>query len=348
MASLLLSRLLLAVSAVLLVLPDRAAATDLPPETSAASVVMYHRFGEDTVPSTNVRIEQLEEHIALLTSGPYTVLPLAEVVEALRAGKPLPPRTVAITVDDAYRSFAEEGWPRFRAAGLPVTWFVDTAAIGRGPGAPTWDDVRRLRDEGVEIAAHSHAHPHLPTLAPEEQEADMDRSLALFAQELGARPTLFAYPYGEADAAALALAARKGFRAAFGQHSGVAWAGDDPWYLPRFSLNERFGTIDRFRQAVDALPLRAADVEPTDPVVAPGVATFAFTAAEEVNLAGVTCFGAEGALDVERAGRRLAAAVPVQEGRNRVNCTVAGEHPESGHKGFRWRGTQVLVLPDAR
>ena len=43
---------------------------------SSAVVIMYHRFGESEYPSTNTTLEQLDAHIAELTSGPYSVLPL--------------------------------------------------------------------------------------------------------------------------------------------------------------------------------------------------------------------------------------------------------------------------------
>ena len=95
----------------------------------SAVILMYHRFGEDGFPSTNIRIAQFEDHIRTLTDGPYNVLPVAEIVAALRAGRELPDRTVGITIDDAYRSVYTEAFPRLKAAGLPFTLFVATDAV---------------------------------------------------------------------------------------------------------------------------------------------------------------------------------------------------------------------------
>nr|MBP7066440.1 chitin deacetylase [Ferrovibrio sp.] len=88
-----------------------------------ATILMYHRFGEDRIPSTNIRLEQFEAHLAELTSGQYRVLPLPEIVAKLKKGEPLPDRAVALTADDAYLSIATEGWPRIKKAGLPFTLF---------------------------------------------------------------------------------------------------------------------------------------------------------------------------------------------------------------------------------
>src|SRR3546814_17168979 len=63
---------------------------------------MYHRFGEHAAAATNITLQQFAAHTAELTSGRYSVLPLPEIVAALRDGRPLPDRTVAIPIDDSY------------------------------------------------------------------------------------------------------------------------------------------------------------------------------------------------------------------------------------------------------
>src|SRR5437762_8991612 len=73
-------------------------------QLAGAVIIQYHRFGEDDVPTTNIRLAQFEAHLAELKKSKYTVLPLADVIAALREGRALPDRTVAITIDDAYTS----------------------------------------------------------------------------------------------------------------------------------------------------------------------------------------------------------------------------------------------------
>ena len=76
-----------------------------------ATVLMYHRFGEDKYPSTNIRIEQFKAHLDILDNGDYTIWPLGKIVDHLQQGLDLPDRTVAITIDDAYRSVFTEARP---------------------------------------------------------------------------------------------------------------------------------------------------------------------------------------------------------------------------------------------
>ncbi len=58
--------------------------------TDEAVVLMYHRFGEDRYPSTSVRVEQFEAHLEYLEDAGYTVVPLGDVVAAIRGETELP------------------------------------------------------------------------------------------------------------------------------------------------------------------------------------------------------------------------------------------------------------------
>ncbi|MEQ9361635.1 MAG: hypothetical protein RLO05_08010, partial [Rhodospirillales bacterium] len=64
----------------LTVWPDVARAAD------QAVIIMYHRFGEQDYPTTNIRLDQFDEHLAELTSGKYTVMSLPDIIAAMKAG----------------------------------------------------------------------------------------------------------------------------------------------------------------------------------------------------------------------------------------------------------------------
>ena len=62
----------------------------------------------------------------------YTCLPLAEIVERLSAGAPLPPRAAAVTFDDGFRNNYQYAFPVLQATGVPATIFVATGHVGQG------------------------------------------------------------------------------------------------------------------------------------------------------------------------------------------------------------------------
>ena len=326
----------------------------LPPAIPAvagdwATVIMYHRFGEAEYPSTNINLEQFEAHIREIQRGGYTVLPLERIITALKAGRDLPDPTLGLSADDGYLSIYSEAWPRLKAAGLPLTVFVSTDSIGRGlTNMMTWDQIRELVADGVTIGAHSRSHPHMPSLSAERIGAEIADSNARFRAELGFVPKLFAYPYGEYSLEIERLVRAAGYIAAFGQQSGVVHGDEDFFALPRFAMNETYGSIGRFRLAARALPLRVTEVTPRDPVLRQvNPPPFGFTVAEKLkNLRQLACFASNqsGPARIERLGEarfEVRLEQPFKPGRGRINCTMPG--PEGR---WRWYGTQFYIPKD--
>lgn len=310
----------------------------------SAVVLTYNRFGESRFAATNTRPEQLDSQIAELKAGGYQVLPLPQVVEALRAGRPLPDKVVALTLDDSWISVWQVAWPRLKAAGLPVTLFVTTDEIDRG-GAEhlSWDNLREMAASGlVTLGTKGASHPHLPTLPAAAIADDLARARARMNAELGQAPELFAWPYGEMSRDAVEAVRQAGFKAAFGQHSGPVWSKSDPFFLPRFGLNETYGELERFRLAARSLPLPAVDVSPDDPKLAANPPAFGFTLAPEVPGAELlACYTShEGRAIIERLGPRIEVRMgkPLPQGRSRINCTAPTLEGR-----WRWFGWQFFV-----
>lgn len=317
----------------------------------SAVVLLYHRFGENSLPSTNIRLDQFDAQIELLTSGDYNVMSLSDVVKHLKGKTPLPERSIAITVDDAYKSVFTEAWPRLKAAGLPMTLFVATDPVDEGnPNYMSWDDIRTLRDEGVEIAHHTASHLHMIHEGVEASLGDIARASARFEAELGFVPDMFAYPYGEYSPELRENIEALGFTAGFAQYSGPAAHWNDPFILPRFPVNERFGDMNRFKLISSTMALPVEDVTPASPLLTDAVnpPVFGFTIDSSVNgLSAMACYPSHisETADLVTIGRtRIEARFtpPFPAGRNRINCTL----PAGGGRWF-WLG-KFFYLPGGR
>ena len=324
-----------------------AAALSAAPSLAAesASVFMYHRFGESKYAATNIRIDQFEAHLAEIAAGGYNVAPLPDIIAAFESGRALPERTIALTIDDAFLSVYTEAWPRLKAAAVPFTLFVATDPVDGGQqGYMSWDQIRELARGGVTIGSQTASHLHMPELDAERNIAELDKSNRRFSQELGARPSLFAYPFGEYGLAVREVVAGAGFAAAFGQHSGVAYAGQDRFALPRFAMNETYGSPVRFKLAASALPLPVSEVTPADTFIDENPPQFGFTVDAGVDgLDNLACYPRHenGPAHIERLGKRrfeVRMRDPFPERRGRVNCTV----PTSDGR-WRWFGMQFVV-----
>ncbi len=82
----------------------------------------YHNWGQ--LPESKFR-RQLES-----LARRHRVLPLGQIVAAIRDGLPLPPNAAAITFDDGFANNAHVAWPHLKALGLPATIFLVTGHVG--------------------------------------------------------------------------------------------------------------------------------------------------------------------------------------------------------------------------
>lgn len=333
-----------------------AAAQAIPQDQAAAVIFAYHRIGEDQSPETNIRREQLESHIKELASGDYNVMPLPEIVSALKNGDKLPANAVALTFDGGHSSVIEVALPLLEKQGLPFTVFISTDHIDRkAPHYLTWNDVKRLdRIRGVSVGLHPASYIRIYHEPAEEITRQINTARARYRDELGKEPRLFAYPFGEYSAAYRNILEKQGFEAAFGQQSGVAYAGADLFSLPRFPMTESYGGLDRFRLIATALPLPATDIEPRDPMLQSTQPAIGFTidASLKDQLGRLSCFvsnHAKPALNLVGEQRvELRLEEPLEGERTRINCTlpvaVTGENYEEPR--WRWFGMQLIMPKD--
>jgi peptidoglycan/xylan/chitin deacetylase (PgdA/CDA1 family) len=312
-------------------------------------VLQYHHISEDTPGITSVTPEQFQQHLDYLLQHDHVVMPLEDVITALKIGEDLPDRCIALTIDDAYASAYFEAFPRIVRYEYPLTVFVSTDAVDQGlRGFLTWEQMREMQAKGISFQNHSRSHDHLIRRSAGESGDDWEQRVATdiqFAQnriesELGSRPTLFAYPYGEYNLALKEIVSSMGL-IGFGQQSGPLWRQADFSALPRFPMASFYASMRAFPNKVGSLPLPITGAFPDDPVVALDEwhPTLTLVFAPDVeNAQQLTCYlngspevgyqwldQPAGAVVITPKGR-------LNAGRNRTNCTL----PLGGSGRFGW------------
>jgi peptidoglycan/xylan/chitin deacetylase (PgdA/CDA1 family) len=245
----------------------------VPPVVAAdfLHVFIYHRFGDNRYPSTNISLADFSAQMRYLHEHGYQVMRAGEAMTLLREKKALPPKAVVLTVDDAYKTFKTGAMPILRQYGFPVTLFVNTDSVGRKDSLD-WNELRQLAKEGVEIGNHTATHRSLTEQFSKEStanyrqrvHADIDRAQQTLIRELGSVPQLFAYPYGEFSSSARQIVEEYGFLAAFAQHSGVVGVNDPLFALARTPLAGSYATLDQMKQKLAFRPLPVKMVAPAD------------------------------------------------------------------------------------
>jgi biofilm PGA synthesis lipoprotein PgaB len=323
---------------------------NLPVQAASHCVILqYHHFSDDTPAITSVTLEQFDDHLDYLKHNNFNVLPLRDVVMALKNKQELPDRCVSLSVDDAYISVYQNAAPRLKKLGWPLTVFVNTEGVDQGVSSyMTWAQMRELSKQGVTFENHGHGHIHMIRKNPDESDEDWrlrvvnDISTAQrrITSEIGIAPRLFAHPYGEYNPVTLEIINEMGLTG-FGQQSGPAWPGADFAVLPRFPMAANYAGMNSFKVKVDTLPFPVVLAEPADPLVPPGQMRPGLELtlmANAYSRAAVQCYiGGSNNVEIvwskDRPDQfRVTPGFDLGPGRHRTNCTMP-----SAQKGrFHW------------
>lgn len=190
----------------------------------AAQVVVlcYHRVEGKEGGTLSIAPELFEQHLQRLKDRGIAVISMQDFLAWRKNEKTIPPKCALITLDDGYVSAFENARPILKKFGYPWTYFIYTKFIASGGKSITWEQLATLRDEGVEIGAHTATHQSLRETrgkSPESYDAwlkeEIIGSKQLIEKKLGVRCAVFAYPEGRYNAKVLDMVKSAGFDASF-------------------------------------------------------------------------------------------------------------------------------------
>ena len=214
-----------------------------------------------------VRPRDLRRQIELLRGWGYTLTTFGDLAD--RALRPRSRRLRSAHVRRRLRGQPTTLLPLLAESGVPATVFVVSGWFGQlHPYAPharilREDELRSLRDGGVEIGAHSVTHPDLSKLGYEAALSELAESKAVLEAILEASVEVAAYPFGRATDETIRACRDAGFRAACRISGEGSW--DEPHNLPRQDMDNRCTVVglrlkreDRYEPLMRYAPFRVA------------------------------------------------------------------------------------------
>ncbi len=224
-----------------------------------ATILLYHRFGDARYPTTSVSMEEFERQMRYLKENGYRVVRLSTLVDTLKRGEEVPPKTVAITIDDGYRS-TMKAYEVLRRYGYPFTVFLYMEAVGRYPDFLTLEQIRKMELSGLaEFENHSYSHGAFglfkDTTAFVE---DLERSEKRFLKLFGRKPRFYALPFGFYNRRVIEILRERGYTAVFTQDPGNVGEGTDLFRIPRQAIVGSWSRMENFPKKLgrEPLPLR--------------------------------------------------------------------------------------------
>src|SRR5881398_3623193 len=209
-------------------------------QTAQTIIFCYHRLVDKIrYPGTEITPADFEAQMKQLKDAGITVISMQDLLAWRRGEKNIPPRCAVVSFDDGWKSQYEVAWPIMKKYGYPFTMFIYTEGVRGGSlgvgEAITWEQLADMRDNGVDIEAHTATHQDLreghtitlnaggkrsrTKLTGPQYEQWMQNEVVgakqLLEQRLGIKVNCFAVPFGNYNEHVKELARNAGFEAMF-------------------------------------------------------------------------------------------------------------------------------------
>ena len=213
-------------------------------QNTQTPILMYHRVENlPGVCNLSVSAETFERQMEFLKVHRYHVIPLAELLDRIKTGKSIAPKTIVITFDDGFLDNIENAFPILRKMNFPAVVFIITNNINK-KGWLAEEDLRILDQAGVSVGSHTVHHAHLPDLKPDQIFFELRDSKRRLEEILGHPVTLLSYPSGGYNSQIQDIARKLGYEGAVTTNRGRDYR--DAYALHRVKITEANGSLFNF------------------------------------------------------------------------------------------------------
>lgn len=190
----------------------------------SAIVLGYHSI-DDSGSSISVAPNEFEDQMNFLFLRGYTTTILREYVDSIMMNKPIPSKRIVLTFDDGYKNNYDIAFPILKAFGFTATIFLVTGFMDKvdswekdneipSLSLLSWNEVIEMKKYGIDFQPHSHSHPSLTNLSPDEVKTEIISSKREIESRLNQEAKIFSYPYGKYDERVIKTLKDLGFKAA--------------------------------------------------------------------------------------------------------------------------------------
>ena len=300
-------------------------------------VLVYHRFDEKKYPSTSISSQNFNEQLQYLKKNNYNVLPVSRLIDFFYDGYDLPPKSVFITIDDAFKSFYENAFPLLKNYNFPFSVFLSTGFVNKNRTSDfmDWKMLDELKKNKGEIYNHSDKHKSFIEYPSTDLIKDIETAEKKIEKNLGKSHKIISYPYGESNTFVRDIVKGLGYKIAFSQHSSPLHFKENKYNLPRFSINDKYGSLERFSQIINTRPMNISFVEIINDEKNN---SFQLNLKTEFNLNKINCFINSGNLEKSINDNVLVVKVSnaSKNQRYRLNCTLLK------NSDVYWFGTMII------
>jgi len=242
-------------------------------EETIIPILTYHNFTKDESSSYEMNIVEFEKQMDYLAAHNYSVISLSEVFKGLKDGQ-LPPKPIVITIDDGFKSTYTLAYPVLKKYNFPATLFLYTDFIEKNSYSLTWEEIREMTKNNIEIGSHTLSHCNLLKYQENENyETYLDRirgeiilSKEILESKMGGKVRFFAYPYGVYSPIIKNIVIQAGYEGILNANSMNNNLNADPFSLNRQIISGQ-SPLNSFIQILNQRPFNIAQIFPYDGII---------------------------------------------------------------------------------
>ena len=207
----------------------------------------------------------------ILTKKKYFIFSTNNIVNLINNSESLPDYSVAIVISSNNKQIIDSIWPILSKASLAFTLFIDPYLINRDKTYMSWDDLNKLKNNGIEIGIRS-------------SSKNIINDINLYKNKLNSDPVSYLYKEGIWSKKVIEILANNNIKIAFTDNSGPISKNMEKYKLSRFNVSGKFSNTERLKTVLDALPLEVTDILPQENTIIDNPPLYGFTLTDEKNI----------------------------------------------------------------
>ena len=193
----------------------------------------------------------------------------------------------------------------------------------------SWSMLKEVSNSNGLILNHSKSHESLVGMDIQTLKKEIEQNQIEIEKKIGKQPKIFSYPYGESSKTVEEVIKMLNYDIAFSQHSAPIHLDQNKYRLPRYALNDEFGSLKRFKMIIQTKPLEIFESSFDDSIVNTDELDFSFLTKFPSKL--INCFVNNSASMIKKdEGEKVTLYLSkLKNGvRYRINCTYIDQRGE--------------------
>lgn len=224
-------------------------------KNNRALILTYHNFSHNISDGSTVQISEFSKQMQYLKDNNYNVITLGELFNSLEFNRELLPKSIVVTIDDGWLSVKDLALPILKKYDFPATLFIYSDIVGESRRFVTWDDLKEMQEDGMDVQCHSKSHRNLRKNLKKENAAQLAAEeiggvQKIIKEKLGTKCRFFSYPFGKFSEDFFPILEGYDYRGAVTINMGFAERDYEKYRVNRTSIFGEYD-LDVFKFIVD-------------------------------------------------------------------------------------------------